>query len=128
MKTFDIVPPKAKKKESKTEDSNEFKVNYKSEESDLIDDTNEEILTLKNAFKSKMDKEQELKKKNTDPNFWFAVYFQDSEQKNVFLKKIKANTLTEGLYIDGIQFAKLLGIEIPKKPVKAPGKFKSFNL
>lgn len=126
MKTFDIPPPNKTAKPK--QDNSEFKVNYKSAESDLISDTNEEILTLKNAFKSKMDKEAELKKKNTDPNFWFAVYFQDSEQKNVFLKKIKANTLTEGLYIDGIEFAKLLGIEIPKKLVKAPGKFKSFNL
>lgn len=128
MKTYDIPPPiKAESKQEKQDDT-EFKVNYKSEESDLIDDTAEELKTLKNAFKSKMDKENELKKKNIDPNFWFAVYFQDSDQKNDFLKKIKATKLTEGLYIDGIEFAKLLGIELPKKSVKAPGKFKGFNL
>ena len=34
---------------------------------------------------------------------------------------------TKGLYIDGITLAKAMGIEIQRKEMRIPGKFKSFK-
>jgi hypothetical protein len=85
MNKFDKAPPSMKQDVSKTETESKFAVEYP-DERNIVDDTKAEIKMLKNAFKSQLDRENELKKKNINPNFWFAVYFQDEEQKEARLK------------------------------------------
>lgn len=127
MSKYDIVPPLQQQETEQSEPIDESLVVKYPKERNVIDDTDAEMQVLKNAFKSPMDLEREKKEQNTNPNFWFAVYFQNENQKNNFLKNIGADSLTEGLYIDGIEFAKHLGIDIEKEEMKIPGKFKSFK-
>lgn len=124
MSKFDIIPPVPGKP---IEIKEESLVPYGAEEN-IIADTNSEINAFINSLKSDSAKEKIIKAKNTDARFFFAVYFQDSEQKEAFLRAIGADKLTAGQYINGLEFAKLLGIEIEKKDVKIPGKFKNFSI
>lgn len=124
MNKFDIPPKTINTVEKQTE--SKYKVNYP-KEPNVIEDSNAEINMLKDAFKSKLDRENELKKKNINPNFWFAVYFQDESQKEEFIKKAKLENITSGQFINGIKFAEALGISIKKKDVKVPSKFKVFK-
>ena len=124
MNKYDIPPVLKKKTDNKNE--SKFKVKYEGEPN-IINDSNAEINMLKDAFKSKLDRENEMKAKNINPNFWFAVYFQDESQKEEFLKKAKINHLTKGQFINGIEFANEMGIDIKRKDVNIPSKFKGFK-
>jgi len=129
MITFDDLKngtKEVKQPKEKIEVDKNLIVDYP-EERNIVDDTNAEIKTLKKSFQSKLDKEKEAKDKNINPNFWFAVYFQDEDQKNEFLEKSKASAITSGVYIDGLKLAEVLGIKMERKDIKAPGKFKSFK-
>lgn len=126
MTTFDIPPPQQPKKPTKKEQ--EQLVDYP-ETPNIFDDTAAEVKALSNQFKNARDKEKEAKDRNTNAAYWFAVYFQDEDQKKEFFDKIGVTPeISAGQYIDGITLAKLLGIEIVKKEVKKPGKFREFNL
>lgn len=50
-----------------------------------------------------------------DTEYWFAMYFQSREQKEVFLQAM--NWFSHGdKYIDGQFAAKIMGIELPPRP------------
>jgi len=99
------------------------------DEPNIFEDTKAEVDALANEFKNARQKEKDLKEKNTNAAFWFAVYFQDEEQKNEFFEKTGiTKQMTAGQYTDGITFAKQVGIEIVKKEIKPPGKFKSIKM
>lgn len=127
MSKYDIVPPPFRKKKQDDQKIDESYLVKYGKEPNIYNDTEAEMDTLKSKFKSKMDKERETKEQNTNPNFWFAVYFQDEAQKNEFLAKSHLANETKGLYIDGITLAKAMGIEIQRKEMRIPGKFKSFK-
>lgn len=126
MTTFDIPPPQPPQKPSKKEQVQ--LVDYP-ETPNIFDDTAAEVMALAKQFKNARDKEKETKDRNTNAAYWFAVYFQDEDQKKEFFNKIGVTPdISAGQYIDGITFAKLIGIDIVKKEVKKPGKFREFKL
>ena len=129
MSKYDIIPPVAKQHTpaEKQQEPETQAINYPEEENIFVD-TNLGIQTLQSALQTSVQKEQQIKKDNTDTRFWFAVYFQDADQKNEFLKKVGAQHITAGQYIDGLELAKVLGIDLPKKEKRIPGKFKTFKL
>lgn len=130
MKKYDIpVPFLEKKVKQKSKGThNESLVKYP-DEPNIFDDTKAEVDALANEFKNARQKEKDRKEQNTNAAFWFAVYFQDEDQKNEFFEKAGIDkTMTAGQYIDGITFAKQIGIEIVKKELKPPGKFKTIKL
>lgn len=64
------------------------------------------------AFKSQAKNEEKIFKDNTDTEFWFAVCFQNREQKEAFLKAL--DLISHGdKYLDGQFVAKKLGVELP---------------
>lgn len=128
MTKYDIAIPTIEKKSGKKQDKNSSIVKYP-DEPNIFEDTKAEVDALANEFKNARQKEKDLKEKNTNAAFWFAVYFQDEEQKNEFFEKTGiTKQMTAGQYIDGITFAKQVGIEIVKKEIKPPGKFKSIKM
>lgn len=134
MKKYDIIPPVLDMNNTtgdgteKKDNKSPIKVDYP-DEPNIFKDTEAEVLAITKEFKNAREKEKEVKDKNTNTAFWFCVYFQDEEQKNEFFEKIGlTKTETAGQYIDGITFAKKVGIQIDRKEVKKPGKFKGFTL
>lgn len=123
MSKYDITPPE---KNKEPDVDNALIVKYPKGRH-VVEDTNAEIEMLKKAFKSPLEQEKELKEKNINPNFWFCVYFQNESQKEEFLKKIGADAITKGIYINGLDLAKLLGVEIQKEQIEKPQKFKVFK-
>lgn len=113
MKTLaQIKAEKQSKSSSVSEDAPvKLRVKYK-EKRNVFEDTEAEILVLKEAFKDPLQKEREQKEKLTDGNFWFAVYFKAKEQKEEFLLKSGLNKITSGIYIDGEQLAKHIGVDM----------------
>lgn len=123
MSKYDITPPNNPQPEDAVDES--LIVKYPKERN-IIDDTNAEIQMLKKAFRTPLDNEREKKEANINPDFFFSVYFQNQAQKDNFLKSIGADAISKGLFINGIEFAKLLGIEIQRENIEPPKKFKTF--
>lgn len=68
-------------------------------------------LAFKAAAKGEVDRYRDA----FDTEFWFAVYFQTREQKEAVLERLGA--LRDGdKYVDGVAFAKALGITLPPSP------------
>jgi hypothetical protein len=64
------------------------------------------------AFKQQAKNEAKIFKDNTDTEFWFAVCFQNREQKDAFLTAL--DLIQHGdKYLDGQYVAKKLGVELP---------------
>jgi hypothetical protein len=133
MSKFDIIPPKKaeQKKNTVLERAKEiYKINY-AEKENIVEDTNNEITSLINFFNEKesndVKKFKDKKASDNDTRFWFAVYFQDTDQKNEFLEKAGIKELTSGQYVDGLLLAEKLGIKMERKDVKPPKKFKNFK-
>lgn len=125
MSKYDFLTPG--KKMGKPEKEETF-INYK-DQPNIINDTNAEVKALIDYFNpsNDVDKEKANRMKDNSSRFWFAVYFQDDEQKNEFLQKSGADKLTAGQYINGLELAKLMGIDIQRKESKPPKKFNSFK-
>lgn len=109
----------------KTEKS---KINY-AEKPNLVHDTNAEIEALLKETLPDNDVTKEKAQRERDGNsrFWFSVYFQNQDQKDEFLQKINATDITSGQYINGIELAKKLGIELEKKNINPNIKANSFS-
>lgn len=103
-----------------------LRVKYK-EKRNVFEDTQAEIAVLKEAFKDPLQKEREQKEKLTDGNFWFAVYFKSKEQKEEFLKKSGASKITSGIYIDGVQLADIIGVQLQETPPLQKPELKKFK-
>ena len=65
----------------------------------------------------------------TQTEFWTAVIFQSQAQRDEFWRKLKATRLVDDQYIDGLDLAKLLGIELetPIPAAKKPRKSKRWE-
>jgi hypothetical protein len=103
-------------------------VEYPSDTPDMIPDTNAEIKALRKSMAEGMDKEKLDKSKAVNPNFWFAVYFQDEEQKNEFLKNTGLQDKTKGQFVNGLDLAKAVNIPLTKKSFEIPKKIRSFTI
>lgn len=117
---YDMIPKLEKKKET-------GKIKY-AEEPNLINDTNAEIQALLAETLPDNDVKKEKAQRERDGNsrFWFSVYFQNQDQKNEFLKKIGATDITAGQYINGLELAEKLGIELEKKKLNPNIKINKF--
>lgn len=128
MKTLEQIKSDKKKKDihGQSDVHDKFKVRYK-EKRNVFEDTEAELVVLKEAFKDPLQKEREQKEKLTDGNFWFAVYFKSKEQKDEFLKKSGVSAITSGIYIDGCQFASLMGVQMDETPALIKPELKKFK-
>ena len=67
------------------------------------------------AFRERMKREDRRRRDAVDSEYWFAVVFQNREQKDAFLRE--AGWWQHGdKYIDGRFAAKKLGIRLPEQP------------
>lgn len=64
------------------------------------------------GFRERAKREQQRFKGATDTEFWAALCFRDRASKDAFLAAVGAARLGDK-YIDGHQFAKLVGVELP---------------
>jgi hypothetical protein len=67
-----------------------------------------------------------------DPNFYFLACFQSVDQKQEFLQKVGLESCAEDQFINGLQLADVLGInlkiiEIPETKLRGAGKIKRFK-
>lgn len=80
-------------------------------ENNLAVDAAKEMSALQKGFKDRAAAERDRFRKATDSEFWFAVCFESREEKEQFLKFVGVKTKLMGdKYIDGKQFAKILGV------------------
>lgn len=82
------------------------------EESDSLEvEAANEFSTLESEYVKRRKAEDARRIAATDSEYWFAVCFRSREDKDKFLRKIKAKPRLHGdKYIDGYALAKLLGI------------------
>lgn len=79
----------------------------------LDEDLNSQLSELQKGFKKRAKKEKDRFERATDPEFWFAVYFQSREEKEAFLAAMKLHANVYGdRYIDGKKWARALGLDI----------------
>lgn len=86
--------------------------------------TKEEIGDVLAAFRQRAKEEEAAKKKNVSTDFWFAVYFASQEQRDAFLNAINLLQKMDDQYIDGMTFAKAIGVDIPAEEIKTPKSFR----
>lgn len=84
---------------------------YEGNETVRVERMGQDLARAKEANK----KQREGLKELNNSNFWFAVYFQNDEQQKAFLDAMKWSQFTGGVYIDGEQLAKFMGIELPPR-------------
>lgn len=126
---YDIVPPIIATTQPETPVTDDKLIVKYGEKPNIIDDTNAEISALIIATQDSSAKnEARVKAMNTNGEYYFCVYFQDMEQKDSFIEKMKLTDITAGQFINGIEFANKLGITIEKKELKKPGKFNTFKI
>lgn len=85
---------------------------------DMERDAEEEISEALKAIKEEKRQRREAFRIIVDPEFWFAVCFQSREQKEEFLKLVDWYRLGDK-YLDGLELADMLGVELEPVPLKA---------
>jgi hypothetical protein len=89
---------------------------------DLETDAQAEVSAVLSGFQDRARQEQARFELATDTEFWFSVYFQSREQKEAFLKALE--WLTSGdKYLNGLELAEAMGIELPKVSLPKPRPF-----
>ena len=101
-------------------------INYRSEIPDVESDSEDEINYLAKEFGKVKQKEIDYYKKVVNGNYYFTVYFADTEQMNDFIEKAKIKDLFDetNLYLAGKDLADKLNIPIIQKQIKRQGYFK----
>lgn len=79
---------------------------------DIRVDYPNEIDSIVAGMKARRAAEEKRKELATNPEYWFVVCFQSMEQKDVFLKKMGWDIISDK-YIDGKALAKLMDIKLP---------------
>ena len=92
---------------------------YTSEKPNVETDFIDEI----SHVSSKRKAESQLMKNNTDANYFTCIYFNNTNQLEEFLSKIGYSP-KDKQYINGIDFATHLGLEIDTPSMPAPGGFR----
>lgn len=79
---------------------------------DLAADCRAEFQALDEAYRERAKREDERFVRATDSEFWFAVCFEDREEKEAFLRAAKVRTAMLGdKYLRGRDLAAALGID-----------------
>jgi hypothetical protein len=79
---------------------------------DIRKDYPNEISAILAGMKARKKMEDERFDLACNPEFWFCVVFQSMEQKNVFLRAMKWDLISDK-YIDGKALAKFQGVTLP---------------
>jgi len=88
------------------------------------DATKEEISDVLAAFRQRAKAEESAKAKNVSTDFWFAVYFASQEQRDSFLRAVNLLSKMDDQYINGTDFAKAVGVDIPEEEITIPKSFR----
>ena len=75
-------------------------------------DSKADLDEVQKSFRERIEMENERFQNTTDSEYWFAVCFQTREQKEAFLKAMNLFLIGDK-YLDGVEVAKQLGINIP---------------
>ncbi|MCK7676346.1 hypothetical protein [Corynebacterium pygosceleis] len=79
----------------------------------LGEDCATEFSALQSEFADRAKKERKRFQDATDSEFWFAVCFKTRDEKEAFLRALGVKPKLMGdKYLDGVQLAKLMGIEL----------------
>ena len=85
----------------------------------------DELRAMLQTIAEEKRRRREMYRTQIDPEFWFAICFQDRAQKEEFLKTVGWFDLGDK-YLDGIAVAERMGVQLtvkklkPKKPPRAP--------
>lgn len=80
-------------------------------------DSKADLDEVQASFRERIKTENSRFQNTTDSEYWFAVCFQTREQKDAFLKAMNLFLIGDK-YLDGLEVAKQLGIDIPKADIK----------
>lgn len=128
MNKYDVIPNIVTPTETERKEEDVPVVQYP-EERNIFEDTEAEVDALKKLFLSATEREKDKRTVENSAAFWFSVYFKTEEQKKEFLVKTGLDKITAGLYIDGQEMAKVLGVEIKEEDISQYGQdFKKFKL
>lgn len=75
-------------------------------------DSKADLDEVQKSFRERIKMENVRFQNTTDSEYWFAVCFQTREQKEAFLKAMNLFLIGDK-YLDGVEVAKQLGINIP---------------
>lgn len=75
-------------------------------------DSKADLNEVQKSFRERIKMENDRFQNTTDSEYWFAVCFQTREQKKAFLKAMNLFLIGDK-YLDGVEVAKQLGINIP---------------
>lgn len=93
---------------------------------DVEADTNAELDALQAAIIREKKERRDAFRELVDTGFWFAACFQSREQKNKFFELMGWDDLLDSQYVNGLDMAGRLGVELQpiivntKKPGHAP--------
>lgn len=95
------------------------------------DINNQTSATLQAAINARKALEERFRIAD-DPGYYFLACFQSVDQKQEFLKKVGMVAEVEDQFINGLELARKLGvelqiIEIPKTKLRGAGKIKRFK-
>ena len=79
-------------------------------------DAKADLDEVQKSFRERIKTENNRFKNTTDNEYWFAMCFQTREQKEAFLKAMNLFLICDK-YLDGVEVAKQLGINIPEANV-----------
>lgn len=80
-------------------------------------DSKADLDEVQASFRERIKTENSRFQNTTDSEYWFAVCFQTREQKDAFLKAMNLFLIGDK-YLDGLEVAKQLGIDIPDANIK----------
>lgn len=80
-------------------------------------DSKADLDEVQASFRKRIKMENARFQNTTDSEYWFAMCFQTREQKEAFLKAMDLFLIGDK-YLDGVEVAKKLGIDIPPASVK----------
>lgn len=96
-------------------------------EDNIERDSPKETAALVSAFAQRRKREQDRFQQATDGEFWCALCFQTSEQKERFLEALKIIDLGDK-YLDGLAVANRLGIDLEQVQLRAPAEKRDHRL
>lgn len=80
-------------------------------------DSKADLDEVQASFRERIKAENSRFQNTTDSEYWFAMCFQSREQKDAFLRAMNLFLIGDK-YLDGIEVAKQLGIDIPEANIK----------
>lgn len=80
-------------------------------------DSKADLDEVQASFRERIKTENSRFQNTTDSEYWFAMCFQSREQKDAFLRAMNLFLIGDK-YLDGVEVAKQLGIDIPDANIK----------